>query len=250
MKQTNIAIVSYQNTIPFLYGLLHSDIDLNVNLLVTPPFECAENFINNKAEIALVPSVKLLEIEDYRIISDYCIGASDNVYSVALFSNSPKETLTRIYLDTDSRTSAALLKILARDYWNISPEWIDLKNVDNLSENEGCLLIGDKVFEHENKFSYKYDLSKEWLKYTGKQFVFALWIAKKSVSEHVEQEINSALKFGVENITNAVEELGNNIENSIIDKYLKENIEFELSQNKFEGLKLFLSKVKDPSPNH
>ena len=162
MKQTNIAIVSYQNTIPFLYGLLHSDIDLNVNLLVTPPFECAENFINNKAEIAL----------------------------------------------------------------------------------------GDKVFEHENKFSYKYDLSKEWLKYTGKQFVFALWIARNSVSEHVEQEINSALKFGVENITNAVEELGNNIENSIIDKYLKENIEFELSQNKFEGLKLFLSKVKDPSPNH
>ncbi len=247
MKHVNIAIVSYQNTIPFLYGLLHSNVNLNVNLLLSRPFECAENFINNKAEIALIPSIKLLEIKDSRIVCDYCIGASDNVYSVALFSNYPKENLKRIYVDTDSRTSVALLKVLARDYWDIQPEWVELDNVDMVSENEGCLLIGDKVFEHEHKFSQKYDLSKEWFHYTGKHFVFALWIAKKSVSKEAEQQLNLALKYGVKNISEAIKELKNDISESELETYLTQNIEFDLTAEKIDGLNLFLSKVMEPS---
>lgn len=247
MKQINVAIVSYQNTIPFLYGLQHSDNNLNVNLLLTPPFMCAENLQNNNAEVALIPAVKLLEIDDIHIFSDYCIGASCNVYSVALFSASPVHEIKTIYLDTDSRTSVELLKILCGEYWKINPEWKSLAQIETIGKNEGCLLIGDKVFEHESNFRYKYDLATHWHNHTGKHFVFAVWVARNSVSLEAKMDINNALKLGIENISKAIETLGGENIKSKLHNYLNHNIEFNFTDQKAAGLELFLNKVKEHS---
>lgn len=246
MEQTNIAIVSYQNTIPFLYGLQHSEITLNARLLISPPFKCAENLRDSKANIALIPAIKLLDIPDIHIFSDYCIGASREVNTVALFANCPKEEIDTIYLDSDSRTSVELLKILAKEYWKISPKWATLDSVDTLKDGEGALLIGDKVFEHESKFSCKYDLAKEWFEYTGSHFVFAIWVARNNTPESIKQRVNLALKYGVDNVDSAINELGN-FDKKRLSHYLKNNIEFQLTQEKLDGLKLFISKVKEPS---
>lgn len=249
--QINIALVSYQNTIPFLYGLQHSENKLNVNLLLTPPFKCAENLKNHKADIALIPAIKLLEFSDIHIFSSYCIAASEKVYSVALFSNTPVEQLTKIYLDTDSRTSVELLKILTNEYWLISPEWASLNSFDllnSLDTNEGCLLIGDKVFQYEDKFTFKYDLAEYWYKHTGTHFVFAVWVAKNIITKQCEESINSALRHGVENIDKAICEYGGTfIPTDKLRSYLNNNIEFEFTKEKKNGLELFLSKVKEPS---
>ena len=53
--KTSIAAVSYLNTVPFIYGIRHAD-KLQAELLLAPPSACARNFIDRKADIALVPA--------------------------------------------------------------------------------------------------------------------------------------------------------------------------------------------------
>lgn len=247
MKKVTIAAVSYQNTIPFVYGLKYANIDLPIELIITPPFDCANNLFSGAADVALIPSVKLLEARNVRVFSDFCISATDNVYTVALFSNRPIECLQTIRLDSDSRTSVALLKILAKEYWNITPQWESLQGTDFSDPNSGYLLIGDKVFAHEKKFKYKYDLSAAWLAHTGKPFVFAVWVATNSVGQAELAEINKALAFGIRHTDQAIDEFGLSAFKHNLHDYLTKSIEFDFSEEKRSGLAYFLEKAKDPS---
>ncbi len=248
MNKIKVAVASYQNTIPFLYGLLHSDKNLNASLLLSPPFECANNLQNNKVDIALIPAVKLLEFPEVRIFSKYCISAKRDVASVALFSDNKINEINTIYLDKESRTSVELIKILAKEYWKINVKWKELEDISTLQSGEACMLIGDKVFEHEDKFSIKYDLATEWNDYTGKPFVFALWVAKQNIPAEFEQDFNYALEFGTKRIEQSIARYGSKeISYDDLYYYLSKNIEFDLTEDKLDGLKLFLSKVKEPS---
>ena len=78
-----ITAVSYLNTIPFVYGLKHAD-NLRANLLLAPPAECAKNYIEGKADIALLPAAVVPELKQTNIITDYCIGAVGAVRTVMM----------------------------------------------------------------------------------------------------------------------------------------------------------------------
>ena len=51
--------------------------------------------------------------------------------------------------------------------------------LDTPQEGDAFLLIGDKVFDHEDEFIYSYDLAAEWREATGLPFAFAVWVARK-----------------------------------------------------------------------
>ena len=72
--KTSIAAVSYLNTVPFIYGIRHAD-KLQAELLLAPPSACARNFIDRKADIALIPGGSLPLMDDAEIVTNYCIGA-------------------------------------------------------------------------------------------------------------------------------------------------------------------------------
>ena len=57
-----ITAVSHLNTIPFVYGLKHAD-NLRADLLLAPPAECAKNYIEGKADIALLPAAVVPELK-------------------------------------------------------------------------------------------------------------------------------------------------------------------------------------------
>ncbi len=247
MKRIDVAIVSYQNTIPFLYGLEHSSIASDVNLTVCPPYQCAEMLARGEVQIALIPSVRLLDIKNISIITDYCISAEGSVRTVELFAHKSVESIRRIHLDTDSRTSVELLKLLLLQRWGVDVEFVPFQSAQNVGQDEGCMLIGDKVFEHEQTFPYRYDLAQEWIDFTKKPFVFAVWVATDDTPSDVIRQINSALEFGVDNISKAVDKYTPESRREDIYSYLTKNIKFNLTQEKLNGLSLFLSRVKEPS---
>ena len=92
-----VSIVSYLNTIPFLYGIKETGMINKIQLEYDYPSKCAEKLINNNVDLALVPVVVIPKIKDSFIISDYCIGAEGPVESVCLFSNVPIEKIKCIY---------------------------------------------------------------------------------------------------------------------------------------------------------
>ena len=238
-----ITAVSYLNTIPFVYGLQHAD-NLRADLLLAPPADCAKNYIEGKADIALLPSAVVPQLTNTNIITDYCIGAVGPVRTVTVMTNTPIKEVKRIWLDAHSRTSVQLCGYLAEHKWHITPEWRHMDDyaiADNPVEGDAFLLIGDKVFGYEGRFKYTYDLAVEWREATSLPFAFAVWVARKGVSYEVTDALQHALTFGVEHIWEAVAEsryMGSDNGLTAYD-YLTRNIDFILDEEKHRALKKF-----------
>ena len=236
-----IAAVSYLNTIPFIYGIQHEG-NLRAELLLAPPAGCYQNYIDGKADIALMPSAMVPTLKSTNIITDYCIGSSGKVRTVELFSNVPIGQIKRVFLDAHSRTSVQLVGYLAAKHWHISPEWYDLTDYQQVAfaePTDAFLLIGDKVFDHEDLFQYNYDLSEEWNKATGMPFAFAVWVARKGTSyEHIDA-LQHALTYGVESVWEAIVENGFDQKHYNAYEYLTQNIDFVFNAEKHRALQKF-----------
>ena len=237
---TKIIAVSYLNTIPFIYGLRHHS-NLGADLLLAPPATCYQNFVEGKADIALMPAAMVPSLTDAEIVTDYCIGAVGKVRTVVVVSNSPIAQVRCIFLDAHSKTSVQLCGYLAKNLWKIEPEWHameDYSMLDSAEQGDAFLLIGDKVFDNEGRFAYSYDLAEEWHKATKMPFTFAVWVARKGLSYEVRDELQAAFTYGMEHIYEAILESGY-AEREYAYEYLTENIDFLFDIQKHNALKKF-----------
>lgn len=245
MDKIRISAVKYANTYPFIYGLTESGFDRKVILETDHPADCATKLLTGRVDIGLIPVAALPFLNEYHIISNYCIGANGNVRTVMLLSNCPFEEIETIYLDYRSRSSVNLSKVLAKNFWKKEFRWMNTsKGFDfrNIGLNEAVVLIGDQCFEYENSFRYKIDLAREWKEFSGLPFVFACWTANKNIDKEFVEEFNRALESGVNNIDAVVEKFGNTgtITGDVLKNYLTENIDYHFNDEKKKGLALFL----------
>jgi len=241
-----VLAISYLNSIPFIYGLKQSKLFKNIDLSVTYPSKIAEDVIHNKVDIALVPVVILKQLNNYKIITDFCIGTESSVDSVCLYSHVPINQVTTISLDYQSRTSVELLKLLLRDYWKVNPKLnlSDAKDNFEINDSNAALVIGDRSFALNEKYPYVYDLAKEWNIMTGLPFVFACWVTTKKLSDTFLCDFNDALKYGVNNISKSLE--ANLYQNDYVnhEDYLKSKISYNLNLRKKKAMQLFLKRIK------
>jgi len=249
MDKIRISAVKYANTYPFIYGLRESGFDKKVILETDHPSDCAAKLITRKVDIGLIPAASLDQINEYYIISNYCIGADGDVRTVLMLSNCSFDDIETIYLDYRSRSSVALSKVLAKNFWNREFRWMNTsKGFDfrNIGLKEAVVLIGDQCFDYEKSFRFKIDLASEWKAFSGLPFVFACWTANRVIEESFLSEFNQALMLGVSNIEKVVLKLGNegSIQGEILRKYLTENIDYLLDEPKKKGLRLFLDLIK------
>ncbi|MFI3314622.1 MAG: menaquinone biosynthesis protein [Rikenellaceae bacterium] len=251
MRRLNITAVCYLNTIPYVFGLNRASQELRADILLATPANCTKNFIEKKADIALIPAadIRLLDLKECSIITPFCIGADKLVRTVVVVSNHPIESVESIYLDSHSHTSVELVKILANEHWNIAPTFKPLTEYtfEDANDNVAYLLIGDKVFEHESKFSYCYDLANIWNSYTSLPFVFAVWVAYNSVDKSDIAELSNALEFGVNHIEESVDSSNYSDNKARNIDYLKNNINYIFDSEKKLALNKFLQKIPPSS---
>src|SRR5690606_37718031 len=82
MNKVKVSAVSYINTWPFMYGIKHAESLLDMCEIETDiPSRCAQKLIENQVDVGLVPVAALLDIPNYKIIADYCIGSVGAVRS-------------------------------------------------------------------------------------------------------------------------------------------------------------------------
>lgn len=250
MERIKVSAISYLNTIPYVYGLLHSEVIGSIELSYDYPAECARRLIAGEAHVGIVPVATLPHIPNGKIVSDFCIGAEGAVRTVVLLSNTPMQDIRRVFLDYQSRTSVNLARVLCKHFWGIMPQWEPLSpqmDVGGFANSDGVVLIGDRVFEAENRYAYRYDLASEWLKFTGLPFVFAVWAANRNLSDDFLSKFNAALQHGISSIPLAVGELygGGAVSHDEAEYYLAHNISFNLTKKKREAISLFLRYVSD-----
>ncbi len=235
-----VSVISYLNTIPFVYGLLNHSISGLIELKYATPANAAKDLLEGKTDVGIVPSAVIPALGIENIISDYCIGATGNVASVLLCSDVPINQIKRVYLDNESRTSVLLSRILFRNYWKINPQYLQFNpSSEEIDYSGSYVLIGDKALRNIGNFKYIYDLAGEWINYRNLPFVFACWTSNIKLDSHFIEEFNDALKFGVENIESAIKAIPHDFDNDYAHKYLINNISYDLTPQKREGLSEF-----------
>ncbi|MGZ3765035.1 MAG: menaquinone biosynthetic enzyme MqnA/MqnD family protein [Mucilaginibacter sp.] len=245
MKKIRISAVSYTNTKPFLYGIQHTAIIDQIDLSLDMPADCAQKLIDDKVDIGLIPVAAALNLPEWHIVSDYCIGATGAVNSVFIFSNCDIREVKTIQLDPESRTSNNLARVLLKNLWKVEPNQITGADdyAQSTDPNTAFVQIGDRTFGKKAQFKYVYDLAEEWQKLTGLPFVFAAWIANKPIPKEFTDEFNAALKFGLDHRTELLKELPARADFDLED-YLLHRLDFNLNQDKKTALYLFLDYIQ------
>ena len=173
------------------------------------------------------------------------------VKTVVIVSDVPIEEVDTLLMDYQSRSSVLLAKVLAKFWWKKEFNWEntcnDFHKVSIQGKTAG-VVIGDRVFEIENKYKYLYDLSEEWLRFTGLPFVFAVWAANKKIEISLVTEFNEALKLGITEISKTIENLQDEYPGVDIADYFAQNISFELDEQKKAGMKRFLELAQKLEP--
>ncbi|QXV64425.1 menaquinone biosynthesis protein [Mucilaginibacter sp. 21P] len=245
MDKIKISAVNYTNTKPFLYGLQHSEIKEQIDLSLDMPSDCAQKLIDGKVDIGLIPVAATLNLPEWHIISNYCIGANGPVNSVFIFSNCPIEEVETVQLDPESRSSNNLAKVLLKNYWKVQPQLVT--NAPDYAspadDKTAFVLIGDRTFGKAEQYKYVYDLAGEWKKFTGLPFVFAAWIANKPIPEEFVKDFNQALRHGLAHRTDLLKQLPHRADFDLED-YLMHKLDFDLTEDKRKALYMFLDYIK------
>ncbi|MBA2610430.1 MAG: menaquinone biosynthesis protein [Bacteroidetes bacterium] len=243
-----ISIVNYTNTLPFKWALKHSKLLEKINLQEDIPSICAQKLKFKQVDLALVPVALLAELDTYFIETDFCIGANGKVDSVKLYSNVPLNEIKTVVLDYHSKSSITLTKVLFKFFWKLDVSFLDAKPgfENDIKNTNAAVIIGDRTFTLNGKYKYEYDLANEWKKFTALPFVFAAWVSTEKLNPEFISEFNTVLKFGVDNISKAVDTdyTNKNLSKEQTIEYLTARIDYNLNADKKKALNLFLEYIR------
>jgi len=245
-----ISASSYSNTAPliwsFLYGSNHGKAEL---VLDNAPARSAELLSQQRVDAALTPVIAYQMIDDVRLVPDVCVGTRQNVRSVCLVTKGePLESVRSVALDTSSRTSVVLTKILFREFLGFEPEWRAARPEVNemLAASDCALLIGDPALrvtapaaEAVEMPVRTFDLAGLWHEHTGLGFVFAMWMTRHRVEP---VDFTAARDEGLEHIDEiAANYVGDiNLPLDEMKRYLTGNISYAVDEEMHAGLELYL----------
>lgn len=246
--KVKISIVSYTNTLPFKWALKNSELLNRIDLQEDIPSICAQKLKFKQVDLALVPVALLAELDNYHIETNYCIGATGKVDSVKLYSAVPLDQIKTVTLDYQSRSSIALSQVLLKFFWKKEVRFIPAKpGFENEIQNgNAAVVIGDRTFKLNGKFTYEYDLAEEWQKFTGLPFVFAAWVSNEKLDSNFISQFNKVLEYGLTYMEAAVASDYSNKDLSPEETlfYLKHRIDYNLNSDKKKALELFLKYIR------
>ena len=250
MRRLRLGAVGYLNARPLTWALDRAPGRWDVRYDV--PSVCAALLQQGEIDLGLVPSIEYLQSPDYRFVPGIGIGARGPVASVALFTRVPVESIRRIALDTSSRTSVTLIKVLTRHRYRIDPEFVPHEpDLDAMTRhNDAAVLIGDPALEADPAALglQKIDLGEEWVAMTGLPFVFAAWTGRPgAIDADGVRALQDAQAEGVESTAAIAAEYGRGdaAATARAAVYLRDNVKYGLGSEEAAGLQLFLDYAAD-----
>jgi chorismate dehydratase len=216
------------------------------------PSVCSGLLLAGEVDLGLVPSVDYLQSDDYRVVGGVGIGSRGRIASVALYTRRPLGEIRRIALDTSSRTSVTLIRVLCRHHFGIDPAFVphgpDLAAM--MRTGDAGLLIGDPAFDadHAALGLRKIDLGEAWEAMTGLPFVYAAWTGRRgAVSAAAVEALQAAQAAGVQatDVIAAEYGRGDASRTARAAAYLRDNVRYGLGPEEAAGLQRFLDYAAD-----
>jgi chorismate dehydratase len=261
MRRLRISAISYLNTAPLMWDFEHGGPHplaenakgwgTQFEISYTLPSACARSLADGTADIGIIPAAAYTEIPGLQVLPEVAIASRRAVRSILLVSNIPMEKVRTVALDTSSMTSVALTKVLFQKWLGGGRTFTAMApNVDQmLAEHDAGLLIGDPALKIDRKRYHTVDLAEEWIRHTGKPFVFAFWAVRANALKEATPSLDLAAVFqksrdrGLEpsNLNQIAREWAPRLDMNETDvrNYLTQNIHYQLDAGCLEGLQLF-----------
>jgi chorismate dehydratase len=257
MRRLRISAISYLNTAPLMWDFEHGESGRDFDISYTVPSDCARSLAAGTADIGIIPAAAYAQIPGLQVLPGVAIASRRAVRSILLVSKVPVENIQTVALDTSSLTSVALTKILfekwlggGRTFTSMAPN-LDMM----LAHCDAGLLIGDPALQVDRLRYHTLDLAEEWIRYTGKPFVFAFWAVRGEALREADPALDLAAVFresrdhGLQarSLNQIAREwaprLG--LSENDVRAYLTENIHYQLDAGCLEGLRLFYRYAAD-----
>lgn len=249
MDLARISASSYSNTAPlvwsFLYGRNHGRVEI---ILDNAPARSAELLAGDRVDAALVPVIAYQMIDDVRLVPDVCVGARERVQSVCLVTKGgPLEAVRSVALDTSSRTSVVLTKIIFSEFLGFEPAYRDAApDIDTmLATSDAALIIGDPALsigdlnpKSKTQNLKSYDLAALWHRHTGLGFVFAMWMTRR---QKCDIDFAAARDEGLEHLDEIIANYDSRIGLGVeaMRTYLSESISYSVDDSMRQGMALY-----------
>jgi chorismate dehydratase len=242
-----LGAVGYLNARPLVHGLDRSP---RFSLRYDVPSECARLLHAGETDVGLIPSIEYLRGGPYRIVPDLAIASHGAVASVALYTTRPMSDVRSIAMDTSSRTSVALARVLCARWFNIRPA-VEARGPDlgdMLAYCDAALLIGDNALFLDAADMgarapiEKIDLGGVWTTMTGLPFVYAFWAGRAgallpddvaALQRARDDGVARPEELAREYLADAPERQG------VGARYLRDNIQYRLGADECAGLEAF-----------
>jgi chorismate dehydratase len=262
VTKTKISVVKYLNSVPLAWGLLQGAQAEQFEPVLHTPAECADQLQQGKVDVGLIPSIEFQRIKGTKIIPGPVVACRHRVRSVLLITVKPLFKVKTVAVDTGSRTSAVLARIVFDEFFHIRPDFRpaapDLAAM--LAQNDAAVLIGDAALkfmeEHERPDADKqrallkygpeplevFDLAERWKFLTGLPFVFAFWAARPGLSAPgIGDALRESRDAGVRDIPAIAKRYAVelSLKEDLLREYLTQNVHYYMDDACMEGLRQF-----------
>jgi chorismate dehydratase len=249
-RAIRLGAVSYLHARPLVFGVTSDSApqagDPSFSLRFDLPSRCAELLSSGDIDLGLVPSITYLDQPGHRIVPGVAIASDGPVASVALFTRRAPRDIRTLALDTSSRTSVALTRVLCARRFDVAPVFVphgpDLAAM--LAACDAALLIGDPALfaDHRALGADKIDLGETWTSMTGLPFVWAFWVGGPEVADaRVVRRLNAVRDNGVAASDRVADAFtaGDVVRQPVARRYLRENIRYDFGGRMIEGLRTY-----------
>jgi chorismate dehydratase len=238
-----LAASNYLNSAPIVYAFTEGSQRDRCTIASDPaPAACARMLAGGHVDGALIPSIEYQRIPGLAIARGVCVAARREVRSVLLLSRVPLAEIRSVALDEQSRTSAALVRILLERrgvrarYAQAAPDLAAM-----LAANDAALMIGDPAMAAPKAGLEVTDLATLWRDETGLPFVFAVWAVRPDRVAGSGLDFREAAREGLAEAPRIAARFSASLgldPASLLD-YLTSSIHYELDAESLDGLELF-----------
>ena len=257
MRRLRISAISYLNTAPLMWDFEHGDAGSAFDISYTVPSQCAAALGEGTADIGVIPAAAYATIPDLMILPRVAIASRRAVRSILLVSKIPLERIQTVAVDSSSVTSIALSQVLFAKWWGGCRDFTVMPpNVEKmLGEHDAAMVIGDPALMVDRSRYLTYDLAEEWIRFTGKPFVFAFWAVRQAALKDAAPSLDLASVFqesrdhGLE--PQSLEQIAREwaprlgLSEAGVKAYLTQNIHYYLDPACVDGLQLFYRYAKE-----
>jgi chorismate dehydratase len=234
-----------------MWGFEHGPAGQQFDIDYTLPSACARALAAGSADIGIIPAAAYTQIPGLQILPDVAIASRQAVRSILVVSRRPIDEVRSVALDTSSMTSVALTKVIFEKWLGGGRTFTPMEPVIEkmLEQCDAGLVIGDPALQIDRAHYHTLDLAEEWIRHTGKPFVFAFWAVRGEALKEADSGLDLSAIFrnsrdhGLEPASlNAIAcewapKL--NLSEADLHAYLTRSIYYHLDAACIDGLRLF-----------